>query len=125
MGSGFEFALACHHRIAIDNPKTKLGLPEVNIGLMTGGGASIRLLWLIGIEKAYEVLINKNTYNPREAKAVGIIDDLAANENEMMEKAKRWILNNLDKKRIWDTVPGTSPIENLSLIHISEPTRPY
>ena len=115
LGSGFEFALACHHRIAIDNPKTKLGLPEVNIGLMTGGGASIRLLWLIGIEKAYEVLINKDIYNPREAKAVGIIDELAANEKEMIDKAKRWILSNLDKKRIWDTVPGTSPVENYKI----------
>ena len=115
LGSGFEFALACHHRIAVDDPKVKIGLPEVNLGLMTGGGASIRLLWLIGIEKAYEVLINHKTYNPREAKAIGIIDALATNETEMIESAKKWIMTHLEEKRIWDTVPGTSPIENYKI----------
>ncbi len=115
LGTGFEFALACHHRIVVDNPKIKVGLPEVNLGLMTGGGASIRLLWLLGIEKAYEVLINHKTYNPREAKAVGIIDELAANETEMLESARKWIMANLKEKRIWDAVPGMSPIENYKI----------
>ncbi len=111
LGSGFELALACHKRIVVDDPKIKIGLPEVNLGLMTGGGASIRLLWLLGIEKAYEVLTSKKIYNPKQAYECGIVDELVSDEDQMMEAARRWILEQKESKRIWDLIPGSSPIE--------------
>lgn len=51
LGGGLEIALACHYRIAIDSPKTKLGLPEVKLGLLPGGGGTQRLPRLVGIQK--------------------------------------------------------------------------
>lgn len=110
LGTGFEVALACHHRIVVDNSKIKLGHPEINMGLMPGGGGIIRLMWLLGIEKTYKILSNGHRYAPREALRVGIIDDLAANRKEMMEKAKAWLLENKEGRRPWDreeeSIPG-------------------
>lgn len=110
LGTGFEVALACHHRIVIADPKIRLGHPEVNLGLMPGGGGIIRLMWLLGIEKAYTILTSGHRYSPQEALRVGIIDDLAKNRKEMLEKAKSWLLENKEGRRPWDrendTIPG-------------------
>jgi len=67
LGLGFEMALACHYRIAVDSNRIKLGNPEIELGLMPGGGASIRLLWMLGIENAYHALTIQKKFNPREA----------------------------------------------------------
>jgi len=67
LGLGFEMALACHYRIAVDNNNIQLGNPEIELGLMPGGGASIRLLWMLGIENAYNVLTKQKKFNPSEA----------------------------------------------------------
>lgn len=102
LGTGFEFALACHHRIVIDNSKIRLGHPEVTVGLMPGNGGVIRLLWLLGLENAYTVLTSGKKYRPREALKVGIIDEIAKNKKTMLEQAKKWLLDNQDGKRPWD-----------------------
>lgn len=107
LGTGFEMALACHHRIVIDNPRIRLGNPEVKLGLMPGGGGIVRLMWLLGIEKALPILTNGRRYSPREALQVGIIDELAKDRKDMMEKAKAWLLKNQEKCRPWDR-PNTS-----------------
>ncbi|MEL6924039.1 MAG: 3-hydroxyacyl-CoA dehydrogenase NAD-binding domain-containing protein, partial [Bacteroidota bacterium] len=109
LGTGFELALACHHRIAIDEPKTRIGLPEVKLGMMPGGGAVIRLLWLLGLERAFPVLTRGRRYSPREAHIVGIIDELAQNEEDMMEKARTWLLQNAEMCRLWDRKGGKIP----------------
>jgi len=88
LGTGFELALACHHRIAVANPKIRLGHPEVKIGLIPSGGAVIRLMWLLGIERAYPLLLEGRRYSPQEALKVGIIDDLAEDTADLMRKAK-------------------------------------
>ena len=126
LGTGFELALACHHRIAIDYPKTRLGFPEVNLGLMPASGGVIRLLWLLGFERAFPILIEGKRYNPKEALKVGIIDELAKDEEEMMEKAKRWLLNNPEGRRPWDqeneTIPGGTAADlelNLTIQRLS------
>ncbi|GJM34521.1 MAG: 3-hydroxyacyl-CoA dehydrogenase [Saprospiraceae bacterium] len=110
LGTGFEVALACHHRIAIDNPKIRLGNPEVSLGLMPGAGGIIRLMWLLGIEKAFSILTSGQRYAPQEALAVGIIDELASDQKEMLEKAKEWLLKNREGRRPWDQdqqyIPG-------------------
>lgn len=110
LGTGFELALACHHRIVIEDPKLRLGHPEVSLGMMPGGGGIIRLMWLLGIEKAYTILTSGHRYSPQEAIKAGIIDDLARDRKDMMEKAKTWLLATKEGRRPWDrqdeVIPG-------------------
>lgn len=109
LASGFGLALACHHRIAVDKSDTMIGLPETSLGMMPSGGSVIRLMWLLGIEKAYHVVCDGHYYTPREALVAGVIDDLADNEGDMMDKAREWLLNNKDYRRPWDTEGETIP----------------
>jgi 3-hydroxyacyl-CoA dehydrogenase/enoyl-CoA hydratase/3-hydroxybutyryl-CoA epimerase len=103
LGGGFELALACHHRIALDQPKIRLGLPEVSLGLIPGGGGVIRLMWLMGVERAFHLLAQGRTYAPNEALRVGMIDDVANSQKELIEKAKEWLLKSPSKAKPWDT----------------------
>ncbi len=109
IGTGFELALACHRRIVIDNPDIRLGLPEVELGLIPGGGGIVRLMWLLGIEKAFPILRNGRRYSTREAHRVGIVDELATHERDMMERARNWLLENRESRRPWDHPEGRIP----------------
>ena len=109
LGPGFGLALACHHRIAIDKSDTLLGLPETSLGLMPGGGSIIRLMWLLGIEKAYHVVCDGHYYTPKEALVADVIDELATDENDMMDKARAWLMENREGRRPWDTEGETIP----------------
>lgn len=109
LGTGFELALACHHRIAIDSPDIRLGHPEVSLGLMPGSGGVIRLLWLLGIEKAFHVLTNGKRLRPQEALNVGIIDELAKDVPDMIARAKHFLLNKKEGRRPWDIKGETIP----------------
>lgn len=109
LGTGFELALACHYRVAIDNPKTRLGHPEVTLGIMPGGGGVIRMLWTLGVEKAYHVLADGKRFLPKEALEAGIVDVLAKDEKEMLYIAKQWLLENQEGRRTWDTNNGKIP----------------
>ncbi|MEL6719682.1 MAG: enoyl-CoA hydratase-related protein, partial [Bacteroidota bacterium] len=109
LGAGFEMALASHHRIVLDNPKIRVGLPEVNLGLIPGGGGIIRLMWLLGIERAYQILTQGRSYRPQEALKEGIIDDIAKDERELIDKARHWILHTKEGRRPWDQEVMTIP----------------
>ena len=78
LGGGLEVALACHHRIAIDNDKIKLGFPEVGLGLLPGGGGVARSPRLMGMQTALEWLTQNKKYTPKKALAAGAIHALAA-----------------------------------------------
>ena len=109
LGIGFEFALACHHRVAMNVPGVSFGLPEINLGLMPGAGACIRLMWLLGVEKAYPLLTSGHRYTPTQALAHGLVDELAGDEDEMLDKARAWILGTEHGSRRWDrgeAIPG-------------------
>ena len=110
LGTGFEMALACHHRIVLDDPKIRLGHPERKIGLIPNGGAIIRLMWILGIERTFNLLQEGRRYSPQEALKVGIIDELAPGREEMMEKAKQWLLCHQGYRSPWDDpdqrIPG-------------------
>ena len=112
LGTGFEMALACHHRIVLDNPKIKLGHPEIKIGLMPGGGGVVRLLWLLGIEEAFNIISSGHRFSPREALKAEMIDELADNQEDMMEKARAFLMSNPEGRRPWDMknerIPGGS-----------------
>ncbi len=109
LGAGFELALGCHHRIVIDSPKIKLGLPEVRLGLIPGSGGIIRLMWLLGIERAFDILSSGLRYRPKDALRVGIIDELAKDHKEMMEKARHFLLHTREGRRPWDQEQGKIP----------------
>jgi 3-hydroxyacyl-CoA dehydrogenase/enoyl-CoA hydratase/3-hydroxybutyryl-CoA epimerase len=102
LGAGFEVALACHHRIAVDRAQTKLGMPEVNLGIIPGGGGIIRLMWLLGLEKAYPVIAEGYAYTPKEALTAGLIDELASDNKDMLQKAKDRLMNAKEGRRPWD-----------------------
>ncbi len=91
MGGGLEIALACHHRIAIDSPKVSMGLPEVTLGLMPGCGGVVRLVRLIGLEKSLPVLTEGKPMKAAQALALGIIDELASDQEDMLARARAWI----------------------------------
>lgn len=113
LGGGLEICLACNHRIAINNPKTKLGLPEVTLGLLPGGGGVVRLTRLLGLEAALPFLLEGKQVNPEKAKKAGFIDDLAEDQDDMVAKAKQWCKDNKHAQQPWDSrgfkVPGGVP----------------
>ena len=114
LGIGFEFALACHCRVAVDAPGITFGLPEVNLGLMPGAGACVRLMWLLGVERAYPLLTDGHRYTPQQALAHGIVDELVADEDALLERARAFILSTPHGSRRWDrgeTIPGGSARE--------------
>jgi 3-hydroxyacyl-CoA dehydrogenase/enoyl-CoA hydratase/3-hydroxybutyryl-CoA epimerase len=69
-------ALACHYRIASDDPRTVLALPEVKLGLLPGGGGTQRLPRLVGLQAALDMMLTGKNIYPRQAKKIGLVDDL-------------------------------------------------
>ena len=110
LGGGLELALACHYRIAIDSPKTKLGLPEVKLGLLPGGGGTQRLPRLVGIQKALELMTQGIELRPKAALDIGLIDATASDNDDMLAQAKAWIEANPKAQQPWDKkgfkIPG-------------------
>ncbi|WP_198334651.1 3-hydroxyacyl-CoA dehydrogenase NAD-binding domain-containing protein [Psychrobacter namhaensis] len=110
LGGGLELALACHYRIAIDAPKMKLGLPEVKLGLLPGGGGTQRLPRLVGIQVALELMTQGKELRPATAKDMGLIDTIATDKVDMLKQAKEWIKANPNAQQPWDKkgfkIPG-------------------
>ena len=110
LGGGLEIALACHYRIAVDSPKTKLGLPEVKLGLLPGGGGTQRLPRLVGIQKALELMTQGLELRPKAALDIGLIDATATDNEDMLAQAKEWIKANPKAQQPWDKkgfkIPG-------------------
>ena len=90
MGGGTELALACRYRIAADDDTTKIGLPEVMLGIFPGWGGSARLPRLIGAPEALQAMLTGKAFNARRAKAVGLVDRLAKPE-ELLAEARHFI----------------------------------
>lgn len=74
LGGGFELALACDYRLATENSKTKIGLPEVSLGVMPGFGGTLRLRNLIGLQKALELILGSKLINGKKAEHLGLVD---------------------------------------------------
>jgi 3-hydroxyacyl-CoA dehydrogenase/enoyl-CoA hydratase/3-hydroxybutyryl-CoA epimerase len=77
LGGGCELALACSYRIASDNPKTQIGLPEVKLGIFPGWGGTQRLPRLIGLKAALDIILAGKSLNAKKAKEVGLVDEIA------------------------------------------------
>jgi len=102
LGGGCEICLACHHRVALDNPKSLIGLVEVTVGLIPGAGGTQRLPRMLGLEKALPLLVEGKKVAPKEALSLGMVDELAATPEEMMAKARAWIEANPSPLQPWD-----------------------
>ena len=126
LGGGLEICLACHYRIAIDRPDAVLGLPEVLVGLLPGGGGTQRLPRMIGVQNALELMTQGKHIKPAVAKSMGIVDELSSKE-DLIGKAKQWIIDVGDPVKPWDKkgfkVPGgfdpntTSTIQIFSIVN--------
>jgi 3-hydroxyacyl-CoA dehydrogenase/enoyl-CoA hydratase/3-hydroxybutyryl-CoA epimerase len=113
LGGGWEICLACHHRVALDHPSVLIGLPEVTLGLLPGGGGVVRMVRLLGLEKALPYLLEGKRIRPQQALQAGLIDELAADRDDLLVKARAWILANPSVVQPWDTkgyrIPGGTP----------------
>ena len=104
LGGGYEICLACHHRIALQNPKTQIGLVEVTIGLLPGGGGTQRLPRMIGMLAALPLLVEGKKLNVPDALITGLVDDVAETPTTLMDKARTWILANPAPLKPWDQI---------------------
>ncbi|KAF1034491.1 MAG: Fatty acid oxidation complex subunit alpha [Burkholderia lata] len=110
LGGGLELALACHARFAIDDPNARIGLPEVKLGLLPGGGGTQRLPRMIGIQKSFELITQGIELSPAKALGLGLLNELAATREELLQKARDWCLAHPAPVQPWDTkgfrIPG-------------------
>jgi len=97
LGGGLETALACTYRIASDSPRTKLGLPEVNLGIIPGAGGTARLPRLIGLRAALDLMLTGKQLDARRAMKAGIVDEVVP-QPILLEVARRQALALADRK---------------------------
>lgn len=92
LGGGLELALACHYRIADDAPSTRIGLPEVKLGIHPGYGGSVRLIDLIGVIPAMTMMLTGRTLSAQAAKKLTVIDRCVPTR-QLLKQARDLILN--------------------------------
>jgi len=118
LGGGLELALACHHRVVLDDPKVQLGLPEVTLGLLPGGGGTQRLPRLIGLERAADLILSGKRISAGEALDLGIVDQVA-NSEELLGAAEKRVLAAKDAQQPWDRrgfrIPGGSGLNDMRI----------
>ncbi|MEI4485889.1 3-hydroxyacyl-CoA dehydrogenase NAD-binding domain-containing protein [Frigidibacter sp. MR17.14] len=114
LGLGLELPLACHRIFAADNPKAKIGLPEILVGIFPGAGGTTRLARKLGPMMAAPVLLEGRLSDPKTAKMLGLIDEVVAPE-ALLTRAKDWIraATDADLVKPWDQkgykYPGGAP----------------
>jgi 3-hydroxyacyl-CoA dehydrogenase/enoyl-CoA hydratase/3-hydroxybutyryl-CoA epimerase len=101
LGGGFELTLACHYRVAADNPKTRLGLPEVKVGLFPGAGGTQRVPRIVSPQDAMQLLLKGEAINLARAKALNLIHAIVP-PAEMIQAAKDWIKGGGKPIAPWD-----------------------
>ncbi len=114
LGIGLEIPLSCHRIIAADNPKAKIGLPEIMVGIFPGAGGTTRLVRKLGPMVASPFLLEGKLSDPKAAKMAGIIDEVVP-EGQLLARAKAWVLSatGADIVKPWDEkgykMPGGAP----------------
>ncbi|NEX47586.1 3-hydroxyacyl-CoA dehydrogenase NAD-binding domain-containing protein [Pseudotabrizicola algicola] len=114
LGIGLEVPLACHRIIAAENPKAKIGLPEIMVGIFPGAGGTTRLVRKMGAMMAAPYLLEGKLSDPKGAKAGGLIDEVVA-PDALLARAKEWVLaaTDADLVKPWDAkgykMPGGTP----------------
>lgn len=109
VGGGLELALACHYRVAVDDPGLRLAFPEVTVGLLPGAGGTQRLPRIMGLSASMPYLLDGKPIAPGDALASGVLHALAP-AAELLEMARRWVLEHPQACAPWDEkgfrVPG-------------------
>ena len=110
VGIGLEIPLACHRIFAADNPKAKIGLPEIMVGIFPGAGGTTRLAWKLGAMAASPLLLQGKLNDPKKAKAAGVIDEVV---DDPVAAAREWVLSEPKIVKPWDEkgykFPGGAP----------------
>ncbi len=113
-GIGTEIGLACHRRFIADNPKARVGLPEILVGLFPGAGGTTRLTRMVGVMAAAPVLLEGRMLDPKAAKSAGLVDEIVP-AHDLVQNAKDWVLSAqpADIVKPWDAkgyrMPGGAP----------------
>lgn len=117
LGGGYELSLACHRRIAADNPAARIGLPEVTLSLIPGGGGTQRLPRLIGLEKSLPLIVEGRAVPVAEAARLGMVDEVVPAE-ELMERACRWVREAGAEAAVqpWDRHATTESAEDAAVL---------
>lgn len=119
LGGGYELALACHHRILVNNSRVQVGLPEVTLGLLPGGGGTQRLPRMIGPQAAMQPLLEGRKYRPAQALKNGMVDALVDSVEELIPAAKKWIAEVGISTQPWDKkgfkIPGGPIVSGKSM----------
>ncbi|QFT79879.1 Fatty acid oxidation complex subunit alpha [Roseovarius sp. THAF27] len=112
LGIGLEIPLACHRIFAADNPKAKIGLPEIMVGIFPGAGGTTRLVRKLGAMGASPLLLEGKLNDPQKAKSAGVVDEVVP-AGELIAKAKEWVLSEPSFVKPWDEkgykMPGGAP----------------
>ena len=112
LGIGFEIPLACHRIFVADNPKAKIGLPEIMVGIFPGAGGTTRLVRKLGAMAASPFLLEGKLSNPAKAKSAGLVDEVVPAE-DLMQAARDWVLSEPRIVKPWDEkgykMPGGAP----------------
>jgi 3-hydroxyacyl-CoA dehydrogenase / enoyl-CoA hydratase / 3-hydroxybutyryl-CoA epimerase len=114
LGGGLEIALACHRRIAVEDPKAVFGTPEVTLGLLPGAGGVIRTVRMLGIVNALlNVLVQGQQHKLAKAIEIGIVDEAQPDLDAALEAARAFIAANPQSQQPWDAdgyrIPGGHP----------------
>ncbi|MDT0344339.1 3-hydroxyacyl-CoA dehydrogenase NAD-binding domain-containing protein [Streptomyces litchfieldiae] len=114
LGGGLEIALACHHRVALDRPDIRFGLPEVTLGLLPGGGGVVRTVRLLGIVDALSrVLLEGRRHRPAAARELGLVHEVVDTPDALLARARAFIAAHPDARQPWDVsghrIPGGTP----------------
>jgi 3-hydroxyacyl-CoA dehydrogenase / enoyl-CoA hydratase / 3-hydroxybutyryl-CoA epimerase len=107
VGGGFELTLACHHRVAADNDKTRVGLPEIKVGLFPGAGGTQRVARILPPADALQFLLKGDQISANRAKTMKLVDEVVP-AGDLVKTAKAWITTSGTAKAPWD-------IENFKL----------
>ncbi len=112
LGIGFEIPLACHRIFVADNPKAKIGLPEIMVGIFPGMGGTTRLVRKMGAMSASPFLLEGKLSDPMRAKQAGLVDEVVP-ADELLSAAKAWVLSQPSIVKPWDEkgykMPGGTP----------------
>ncbi|NHQ75689.1 3-hydroxyacyl-CoA dehydrogenase [Roseovarius gahaiensis] len=112
LGIGLEIPLACHRIFAADNPKAKIGLPEIMVGIFPGAGGTTRLVRKLGAMAASPLLLEGKLNDPKKAKTAGVVDEVVP-ADELLDTAKEWVLSDPKIVKPWDEkgykMPGGAP----------------
>ncbi|MFD1580432.1 3-hydroxyacyl-CoA dehydrogenase NAD-binding domain-containing protein [Ramlibacter ginsenosidimutans] len=113
LGGGWEVALAAHHRVAVDNPKIQLGLPEITLGLIPGASGITKMTRLLGLLGAQPYILESKLFSPREALELGLVHELVPDAAALRQSALAWIAANPQAQQPWDAkdyrMPGGTP----------------